>query len=446
MLHAGDFPSALIKKIFFTCLMITLIFFLVAFLHTSQVSEMRAFFRTEKSQGRWWIIDTQGKKFISLGVNHVSFEGDYAPSLKYSPYKENVIKKYGGINAWASITAERLKKWGFNTIGAWSSPEMFNQNLVYTVILNFAESTGRSWLKGTFPDVFSKEFKNAVERRAENLCKRCRDDPLLLGYFLDNELRWAPDWRSNKHLLEDFLAMDPEAAGKQAAVDFLKERYQGRIENFNLVWDVSLQSFDEILCVNVTSGMKANFEMIQKDCFAFLKLVAHKYFEICVGAIKKYDPNHMVLGVRFAGYAPDEVVVECGRFCDIISFNWYGETPPKELLEHIYELTHKPIMITEFSFKAMDSGLPNTRGAGISVATQQDRADGYERYLKAGWDLPFIVGFHWFQYCDQPKEGRFDGENSNFGLVKINDEEWEILTERIRKVNQELHELVSSHR
>jgi len=33
------------------------------------------------------------------------------------------------------------------------------------------------------------------------------DDPNLIGWFLDNELRWGWDWLSPKTLLQDYLAM-----------------------------------------------------------------------------------------------------------------------------------------------------------------------------------------------------------------------------------------------
>jgi hypothetical protein len=39
------------------------------------------------------------------------------------------------------------------------------------------------------------------------------------------------------------------------------------------------------------------------------RLVAEKYFSVCAAAIRKHDPNHMILGCRFAGSAPE--IVDC---------------------------------------------------------------------------------------------------------------------------------------
>jgi hypothetical protein len=124
-----------------------------------------------------------------------------------------------------------------------------------------------------------------------------------------------------------------------------------------------------------------------------------------------------------------------GEFVDVVSFNTYAFEPPVKVLDELHQITRKPVMITEFSFKAMDSGLPNTKGAGQPVPTQKDRADHFERFVRALTGLPYCVGYHWFQWSDQPAQGRFDGENSNYGLVKENDEPWELLTQRMTEVN-----------
>ena len=43
---------------------------------------------------------------------------------------------------------------------------------------------------------------------------------------------------------------------------------------------------------------------------------------------------------------------------------------------------------------------------------------------------------------DQPKEGRrLDGENSNYGVVKINGVPWETLTTRMKEVNADIEAL-----
>jgi hypothetical protein len=54
-----------------------------------------------------------------------------------------------------------------------------------------------------------------------------------------------------------------------------------------------------------------------------------------------------------------------------------------------------------------------------------------------------VVGYRWFEHADQPAEGRFDGGNSNFGTVTIQDEVYEELTETMTRINaaaEQIHE------
>lgn len=400
------------------------------------------FFHVEKINGRFWFVDPEGNPFISKGVNHVNYRGDYAPSLGYSPYYRNIMEKYGSIEKWVKETTSRLKNWKFNTIGAWSSEELFSEGIPYTVILDIAARSGANWQSGLVIDYFSEKFKQTAEEVANRLCMPRRNDKYLLGYFTDNELRWAPDWRSKRDLFDDYMLLPPEAEGKKALVDFLRRKY-GEVSSLNKVWGTSFSSFEDIL--SATEAPKT--QNVEMDRLGFLREIARQYFKVTYEAIKKHDPNHLVLGCRFAYKPPDEVLEGCIGYVDVISINCYPNPYSDELkmrledFKKIHNITGLPIMITEFSFKAMDSGLPNTRGASFPVKTQVERAKYFEEFVKAIMRQPFIIGYHWFQYFDQPYEGRFDGENSNYGLVTIRDEPWEVLVQKMTLVNSEAEAL-----
>jgi agarase len=399
------------------------------------------FFHTQEINGIHWLIDPDGYAFISKGVNHVSYTADNAPSLGYSPYGRVTAEKYGNAGAWAKASVERLKNWNFNTIGAWSSRETFKQGIPYTVIIDLASGAGGNWQSGSFPDVFSDAFRQSVYRVAKEQCTSFRDDRFLIGYFTDNELRWGPDWRSNHGLFTDFWEMPADSAGKKKAVSFV-QKYYGTIEKFNTHFKTDFASFDDVIKETPPPPQTEELKSLESG---FLKLAASQYFKVCADAIREYDPNHLILGCRYGGYAPMEVIQSMGDNVDVISYNDYGFHPPINKLQQIYEWTGKPMMLTEFSFKAMDSGLPNTRGAGQPVKTQQDRADNFDTYVTELIKLPYAVGFHWFEYADEPAEGRFDGENSNYGLVNIKDETWETLTKRMSVVNTRLEVLHSGN-
>ncbi|HEV2445924.1 MAG TPA: hypothetical protein VGS58_08385 [Candidatus Sulfopaludibacter sp.] len=357
------------------------------------------YFHTQQFDGRWWLVTPDGHAFFSKGVDNVN----YHPEAASSP------KPPADTGAWAAAAVRQLRGWNFNTAGAWSVSELYGKGIVYAPVINMAASVQRDlWLKGGVVDYFSREFRDAAERVAQRMCAPHAKDPWLLGYFTDNELRWGKDWRSADSLLESYLKMTEISPGRQKAWEFLKTRG------------------------HTTDGIT------DEDKSEFVGLVADEYARATSEAIRRADPNHLVLGCRFAGYPGDTAMRAAGRYFDVISFHSYSATAPTERLQQIHRLTGKPTMITEFSFKAMDSGLPNTKGAAKPVATQQDRADGFARYVEALAGLASCVGFHWFEYRDEPKEGRFDGENSNYGLVKIDFTPWEVMTTRMTRVNAEM--------
>jgi hypothetical protein len=406
------------------------------------------FYRAQVIDKRWWIVDPHNQPWLSMGICHITYTGDTDPT-GYSPYGEAAQRRYGGdAKTWAAAQAKRLRRWGFNTVGAWSSEEMFHQGLAYTVMLGVSSRVQRDvWLHGDFPDVFSDRFQEAAEQAAAEQCAPRADDPNLLGYFTDNELDWN-GWRRGTPLFDYFLAKEATAPGKRALVVQLQERYEGSVAELNAAWDVDLTGFDGLLQMPALDpGPDADAESVAADKDAFLRLVAETYFETCERAIRAADPNHMILGVRFAGRAEPIVVAACGHHVDILSFNNYSYEAPAERMLPIFQATLRPIMITEWSFKAMDSGLPNSKGAAIPVHTQSDRADGYERYVEGALGLPYVVGLHWFQYIDQPILGRaLDGENSNYGVVDVNDEPYFTLVERMRVVNEQVIEIAKRSR
>jgi hypothetical protein len=433
------------------------------------------FFRAEKVNGRWWLISPEGHRFISKGVTTVQFAQDTIQGTDISPYGQTTRAKYGNPVAWRKAVAKRLIGWGFNTLGAWSDDEVANvtvdgKRLAYAPIVDLgAQFVGQkqktaAWLHGVFPDVFDPDFERMAHAWARERCTPRANDPHLLGWFTDNELRWGPDWRGSDELLTMFLRLPAEMPGKKAAVDLLRERY-GDVKKFNAVWNASLSSWDELMQTNSIHApvvRQAIYQQNQEtereandadpkraafvaDCEAFLARLAERYFRVTADAIRAADPNHMNFGCRFAYVPPAPVIAAAAKHVDAISFNCY-RLDPREVIRR-YAAFDKPLIIGEFAFRADDSGLPNTRGAGPKVKTQAERAAAFKNYVTLALQDPNLVGYHWFEHCDEPKEGRFDGENSNYGVVNIHDEVYEELTRAMTEINataETLHEGSSS--
>ncbi len=420
------------------------------------------FFRVAESDGTFWLVDPDGGRFLSKGVNTVRIDQDYIRNTQRSPYADACRSKYGGEPAWRAAAAARLAGLGFNTLGAWSDEAVAKagpQPLAVTANLDLGMSF--AWERNDaglashqdFPDVFDAAFEKHVGHRAVQLCAGRRNEENLIGWFIDNELRWGADWRGSDELLGLFLNLDRGAPGRVTALAWLRERHVD-ISAFNVIWRTPAQSWealhglprieppyrrnpiyqrnaDDEDAANRADPARAIF---LADCDGFARVVAERYFAVCCTAIRAADPHHLVLGCRFAYVPPSGVINAATRYCDVISLNCY-DVDAGAIIDS-YGAT-RPCLIGEFSFRGADSGLPNTNGAGPLVATQADRARSFRDYVAAALRRPTLVGFHWFEHADQPAEGRFDGENSNFGIVSIADELYRELARTMQSVNQE---------
>lgn len=370
------------------------------------------FFRVEQHSGGWWFVNPSGQLTLSIGVDNISYRGDVIHGTNIHPYFDNISKRYPNASAWAVAELRRIRQWNFNTIGAWSDPALWSKGTPYTVILDIAARSGANWLKGIPVDVYSARFEQTARAIAQKECAPRAHDPDLIGYFSDNELRWGPDWRGKQDMLAMYLNLPAGAPGRQHAIDFLKRKYSGNIRSLDRAWSVDAKGFAEI-------SAPAGTEAYRADNAEFLRGVARRYFDVCASAIHAADPNHLYLGAKFAGLPPDPVLV-ASRGTDVISVDIYN-FDPRPAVRHIYALAHRPVLVAEFAFRAENSGLPNTKGAGPKVPDQLARARAYQQYVTWLESLPEAVGYHWFEWCDEPRQGRFDGENSNYGLVNIED-------------------------
>ena len=386
-------------------------------------------------QGKAWFGTPGGKPFLSLGVNAIGDQSYRAPNRSFYDPVKNQYR--GDKEAWVRSVLARLKRWNFNTIGCWSDEGLWGRKVPFTVILYLGRGT--PWDR-VLDSVFSRDFEERVRENAQKAA-RFRNDPSLLGYFLDNEMPWWGEfgWKTQgqKTLLEKTALGGVENADKAALIKFFKARYGENLDAFEKTWRVELGSFEDL---NGPITLKAGTRAQKSDADAWAGWVAERYFSVAVKALRAVDPNHLVLGVRFAGETPWSVVEACGKYCDILSVNLYSKTgeADRALLDNFFAKSGKPLLVSEYSFSGMEnqSGDPNTHGADVSVPTQMDRAEHFERFSRELLDLPYLAGMHWFEWADESPEGRFDGEDQNYGLVDIRDKEYPLLTQTQAKLNR----------
>ena len=362
--------------------------------------EATGFFRVENDSTRWWLVDPQGRPFYSVGVNHMDSDGYIERGSGRCPYCESIEGKYGDVQEWRNATVDRMVAWGFNTVGAWSDRDGFDDRVAQTPVLD---------MSGGVSDFFSGELEQRARSQVESNVVPYRDAPWIIGWFTDNEMDWGKDWRSSTTRLEDYLQLPEGAPGRAVA-----ETYRG-------------------------------------DPDGFLLALATRYFQVTSTVLREADPNHLVLGARSSTIAtPTQVAVAAGPWLDVFSLNYYdlrpgftslygyfNATPVDGWLARYHELSGLPLMITEFTYRSRESDVPNTYPPiYVTFATQAERGEAYRRSAERSFDAGYIVGHHWFEYYDDPAGGRFDGEDSNFGLVNNADEPYSAMIEVMTEVNQ----------
>ena len=415
-------------------------------------SEATGYFRVEELDGVWWLIDPTGRCFFAIGTDHVNYHVHWCEKLGYAPYHRNVAARYGSESAWASSSVERLKRWGFNALGSRSSYHARYQGLPHPENLRMGAAFARRanivpptrWTG--FPDVFSPEFEAFCDEFARERCTPHADDPWLLGWFIDNELEWH-HW-TTRGLLYSAMNKISGHPAKVGLVQLLRRRHPDAA-SFNAAWGTSLDDLSQL--AQLPSVRPAATKAAEEDEAAFKRLVAERYFSVTTGAIRRHDPNHLILGFRFAGQA-GHVWDIAGEHCDIVSVNCYRELDVEsgeftdgfpEQLDQWHRQAQRPMMVTEWSFPALDAGLPCKHGGGQRVPTQTDRAKAFRTFQEYLFSRPYMVGSNYFMWADEPALGisrRFP-EDSNYGLVNVEDEPYEELTRAARDLNSRVCEI-----
>jgi hypothetical protein len=405
------------------------------------------FFRVQKIDGRWWFVDPEGYLFFSTGscgigpraelsrVQGREYIFDTLPPAGLNAFNRpvgntanqpagaaanqtattsnqparrggsssfyvwNLSRRYGTEwnQKWIDLTVRRMQSWGINTVGNWSDGSLGNSHRITYV------ATLSGWgIDARFmgmPDVYAREYAATVDAAAKRQCAPRKDDPYLLGYFIGNEQPWPG---READLVNTILA------GGETPMQTELKKY-------------------------LASGDTPE----RRKAFAYSTFT--KFIGMVNAAIKKYDPNHLNLGIRYGGSPTDEIIKASKGHFDVFSMNVYGYSINQNTLQKIYDSTGLPIIIGEFHFgtpgRGLAPGLAQTRN-------QEERGVAYRYYVENAATHPALVGTHWFQWIDQPSTGRSDGENYNIGFLDVTDRPY---TELIDAAKETFKRLLDVH-
>ncbi len=359
-----------------------------------------SFFRVlKRDNGSWSFLDPNGEPFFSIALNHVD-DSD----LRYPHNVEVFERKYGTRERWCQQVVADLTDLRFNTLGwtqqyisggwgealdwfgdpvdlghsyPWPDRDLLEAGMPYVVQMRVQEI--EDWNgHPAFRDVFSEDFEKYADWLARRMASDHKNSRNLIGYFLVDIPAWLP-----------------HASGR--------------------FWP----GFD-------------NLSPAAHD--AKLYDVADKYYRTITEAIRRYDPNHLILGDRYNGNKgiPDAPLRAMRNHVDVLSVQYFtgkSEAEYDKMIDDLrrwYELTGKPVVVADIGNWVPTEMNPHRIS---DMKTQAERGADYANGLARAAQEPWIIGWHWCGYIENLGRG--------WGIKDPFDEFYTDMTDQIRIANAE---------
>ena len=417
-------------------------------MNPSMRQKATGFFYSKKINGRWWFIDPYGYPCYIRALSGITYSYQGSPTQR-----EAALEQFGSFEKWAIANTRHLMDDLYFNAGA--SPvaeilavedQIIEQRGIGSFASGYGSSIGVNSSRGgqtTFSEnntmpVFDPEFEEYADKKAEESTASRLNDPDLLGYTTDNELPMQLS------LLDNSLTVDPSKA-----VNYY---------TYACAWT--------FLC-NMTGKENPTGKDITDELRDLYRgFVWDRYYNVVCAAVRKYDPNHMLLGTRFLHTVAESewVCRVTAEYMDCITINWYGQWEiDAGKLQKVCQAVDLPMIITEFYTKAMenhgsfnhpDEPLKNTKGAGWIVRTQQDRGDFYENFTLRLLECKSMVGWQWHMYSDDDtspetifhEDGKTYKDQSNIDANKGIVDNWHRpypeLCASMKRINQNVYRLI----
>lgn len=435
-------------------------------------------FRTQKYKDKWYFVDPEGKLFFSHGICQFEqdqvtgvtlrehyFEGipavgtpeaaglyrkqGYAPGTDsfyrrmkvvpdaYDFFGANLRRKYGRDwqNAYRKRLYDRAASWGVNTLANWSSAKYVREGKMPYVIQTECRKAPvvaghPGGVMRRFPDVFDPRFEEEIVKALQRNWAFAVEDPMCIGAFVDNEHNWGGETA----LAEAVIASPADQPAKREFLRRLERKY-GSVNGLNDAWKCSYPSFDAFL----ESTRIPDSPAARQDLLAFNDELAERYFEGAKRAVKRFSPQMLYLGARFAGIPNRRIQSAAAKHCDVVSFNLYEYSVEELRLPGNADV---PIIIGEFHFGTIANGNPHPGLQGS--ADDAERGHDYAACVTGALRNPLIVGTHYYRLIDQSAAGRsLDDENFGFGFLDICDRPYPEMVDAARRVARKLYEIRS---
>lgn len=357
------------------------------------------FFRVgQEPDGRWTLIDPAGQPFFCKAVHGVR-----------GPAEQVDI-------AIAPDSVARLRRWGFNTLGAGADPAAREEGLAFMGVVDFLRA-GPSIVAGEarLPDVFHPEWPRFAAARAGEACARWSEERLLLGWVTDDRIAWAQPSLARStgsgqagrpSLLQICLSLEPAFPAYHAAWEFVLALHGGKLESVARAWGVALRN-KEVVRELTRAEEGLDTRGFHRDETRWTREFARRYFTTTAAAIRAVDPNHLVLGCRFEGLVGAAVLAECAYPAVDVALRDWRELPVAGGGEQANPVLAGNVDWTTPEFLR----LPAAAGGSVRAGTRALRLTSVEWMLRRARTAlnrmarhPAAVGYAWSQWQDEPGE------------------------------------------
>ena len=282
---------------------------------TTHIRGTTGFYRVAQVRDKWTFLTPDNKPLYLRGLNHYG-DGSYMPL--------NLKGRYGTVEAWRKSVRDRHAQWGFNflppSIGPseptdevkppihnkfggtqwqvdirrtpeWPAEHFAELDYPFTAFLEVP----RQYMAGLhLPDVFSKDFREMVDKRCREFVAPLKDNPNLIGYHYCQNPPWNPGIESFNFWL---ASITNSQDGKRAWADLMRRTY-GSIEHWRDTYGLPLNRSTKLPSMQFPLRAYVNDAEGEKDKLAFMARVCEEYYKVYHDTIRKYDENHLILGDR----------------------------------------------------------------------------------------------------------------------------------------------------
>ncbi|MFI4910107.1 MAG: sugar-binding protein [Sedimentisphaeraceae bacterium JB056] len=417
--------------------------------------EATGFFSVQKIGDRFVLVTPEGNMYFTLTVGGLmtyhtlmpvkgkednfewlpAAEGKFRKAYSgknnenFSFYVTNLIRKYGDFDytQWKEDFVYRLRQLGFNSHNNYGDLPSISTDKKFpvTIVLQDVRHGDKDFIYGFF-DPFNEDSRNRIDKKLKNLLIPYKDCPEILGYFIQNE----PDF---SFIPMSIPKLDGKYPAKQKLVERLREKYK-TIDAFNKAWNLQAEDFNSLLEPIYAVTSEAGKDM--NDYYAFF---LDAYYKCVHDMIRKYDPNHLLLGsrTRVRDGRTDIVNQISGKYMDVLSINYYCYYFDKESMIRNYQHSGKPYILSEWCFDTHEQGLmSNLR----NLENQTQRGKAYRNYVEQAASLPFVVGIQWWCMLDN------QSYKVNTGLVNIADRPYTDFLREVAKTNNDIYSVITGDR